>query len=124
MTNGCPGCRAANQGGRSVNHNETCRTRFVNKMKEVTDPRIQRDEEKCGEVEEDDTAVDVPAAAAAAAAADTEPDIENSSVKEGEDELEGDDDMGMEYTIQLVSTRDTGGRYKKWNDDVNNMKNQ
>ncbi len=85
-------------------------------MKEVTDPRIQRDEEKCGEVEEDDTAVEVPEAAAADV---INPDLDDGSDKEGEDERGKDDDMGI---MNITNTRDAGGRYAKWNDDVNRMK--
>jgi hypothetical protein len=93
MTNGCPGCRAANQGGKSVNHNETCRTRFSQKMTEQKDPRIQRDQEKFRGMEEDDTASFVP---------EIEQDDKDSVIEEEEEVPAEDEDMGMEYMVQNV----------------------
>ena len=87
MTNGCPGCRASNQGGKSVNHSETCRTRFPQKMTQHNDPRIKRDQEKFGELEEEDTESVVPG---------IEQDDKDSVIEE-EEEPVIDEDMGMEY---------------------------
>ena len=113
-TNGCPGCRAANQGGRSVNHNETCRTRFSQKMAEQRDPRIQRDQEKFGGMEEDDTASIVP---------EIEQDEKDSVIEEEEEVPAEDEDMGMEYMVQNA-TKQKWVKTKKYWGQISDVANQ
>ena len=64
-------------------------------MTQHNDPRIKRDQEKFGELEEDDTASVVPG---------IEQDDKDSVIEE-EEEPVIDEDMGMEYMIQNVRNR-------------------
>ena len=46
MTPGCDGCRAANRGAPARNHNEDCRKRITEELREIGDQRVEREQEK------------------------------------------------------------------------------
>ena len=53
FTVGCPGCRAVNRNLPAVNHNEECRRRIEDQLRNEGDPRMVQSDERFNRREED-----------------------------------------------------------------------
>ena len=152
MTPGCGGCQAANRGGPARNHNEECRKRITDELRNTGDIRFEKEQEKMEKLEPEEQQEQQQQSGGPATVDDEMPVLANEEESDDEkenEEMAGDDsedekveDEKMDAGVMQISgltlrSRNRigemgqkkkqewdDGKTRKWDDDVSRMKEQ